>query len=311
MRDRWRASDLYPAHIWPARIRRVALRLKALSGAGARQLDLTAGSELMSQLIHDVLPGSTPAAVLLDFPWRAEKTVVRLSDSRGYPTGYIKCAVQAVARRRLRNEYEILKQLPDEIGPRPLKYLSTAEQDVLLTSAVPGKSLRPGRSLPAEFGQFLSSLTMGETYSVAAHPWVLTVSRYATIPDEIIDALSGRAWSQVIVHGDLAPWNLFRNSSQTLTAIDWEYASLDGFPGIDLAQCTLQTGVLIYGLSPIAARRRVIAELLRFSDDVTPREAAGLVSVAAFELYHRALGEGYSASDPVQRWRRVVWEQPV
>jgi aminoglycoside phosphotransferase (APT) family kinase protein len=162
---------------------------------------------------------------------------------------------------------------------------------------------------------FVASLVTPHTAPLEQHPWLRALgdaSGGALAPmASAIDALRERTWPVTFRHGDLAPWNLLRTADGRLVAVDWEYGSASGLPGLDLAQYVLQVGLLIVRCPPAVAlddaaralQRSIVLDGARLSR----RESVALAMLAAFETHHAASREGLTHDDPRQTWRRGVW----
>jgi hypothetical protein len=90
-------------------------------------------------------------------------------------------------------------------------------------------------------------------------------------------------------------------------AIDWEYGTLQGFPGLDLAHYMLQTNVLIYRSSPIVAAQRA-ARFVSCSLMVSSEEGGAIVRLAAYNAHRSAVEDGHPTTTLIQRWRQAIWE---
>jgi hypothetical protein len=90
-----------------------------------------------------------------------------------------------------------------------------------------------------------------------------------------------------------------------MTAIDWEYGTLVGFPYIDQAFFMLQVTMLMNRWSPARAREFAVQKLTKV---VSERQAHAIVKLSAFDAFHKSIDDGHSPDDPNQRWRSAVWE---
>jgi hypothetical protein len=243
-------------------------------------------------------------------PGGAQKLTAQLVDADGRVVGYLKCAEQPLARERLRHEHELLRSLPKGAGPEPLAYGCLAGLEVMLLAPVHGRhppsALRPSSALY----DFADSLTTAELHPLEQHPWYR--EHAATVPAMVpkLDALASRPWPVAFAHGDLAPWNLLQTASGGLLALDWEYGTMSGLPGLDVAQYVLQVALLLARRRADLAREDAARALAAIA---TPRLSAperdALVAIAAHAAHHAAAREGLSDDDPRQRWRRAVWSR--
>ena len=111
----------------------------------------------------------------------------------------------------------------------------------------------------------------------------------------------------MVQHGDLAPWNILIDKTGSLRIIDWEYGTLEGFPGIDLAFYVLQQAVLIYNLIPQRARERAVQQLARVEWlGLSHEEAEAIVRLTALDTCIRVEEENRGDS-MLRKWWREVW----
>ena len=308
-RDAWAASAFYPAYRWTGRLRRAALRVRALSSMGAVVVTHD-HEELLRAYLRDVLPEAQVRAVQVGMPGGAQKLTAQLVDASGRVVGFLKCGARPLSRQRLRIEHDILARLPAGAGPRALKFGAIGSFDALLLAPVEGRHLRSTLPPPPALTPFLAALQSARVLPLHDHPWFV---RLGSDREEVamhLDVLSKRSWPLVVQHGDLAPWNMLRLDDGRLVAIDWEYGRVDGLPGLDLAQFVLQVAMLIERSAPASGLLRAAALLERDrSLELTREESLALVALAAFEAHKNAAEEGLPVDDARQRWRRTVWQQ--
>jgi choline/ethanolamine kinase len=306
----WAASAFYPAYRWTGRLRRAALRVRALSSIGA-VLVTHDHEELLREYLRDVLPDAQVRAVQVGMPGGAQKLTAQLVDASGRVVGFLKCGAHPLSRQRLRIEHDILARLPAGAGPRALKFGAMGSFDALLLAPVEGRHLRSSLPPPPALTPFLEALQSTRVLALNDHPWFV---RLGSDRDEVamhLDVLSKRSWPLVLQHGDLAPWNMLRLHDGRLVAIDWEYGRVDSLPGLDLAQFVLQVAMLIERCAPVSGLLRAAALLeLNRSLELTREESLALVALAAFEAHKNAAEEGLPFEDPRQRWRRAMWQRP-
>jgi len=246
-------------------------------------------------------------------PGPAQKITAQLRDDNGGVLGYLKYAEKDAARKRLRQERQMLCSIPEGAGPELLKYGTMGNGEAMLTTPVSGKPL-PATLPPAgDLTDFSTSLAP-QPVPVAAHPWVRRIRERSTPELDIwFEALTGKEWSVTIQHGDFTPWNVLRRSDGTLGAIDWEYGTLEGFPYLDLAYYSLQTSALIYHRSPSRAAEytaQYLAGHPRLA--LSNVEARALTSLAAYDAYRKFQEDGHLPdTNHLQRWRRAVWQDSV
>jgi hypothetical protein len=309
--ERWRGSSFYPAFRLTARTYRWLLRLRAVAGVTTVRTAREVGGGLTLQaFLADAIPGATVRAVMLGMANRAQKLTAQLVASDGRVTGYLKCAASDLARERLGNEYDLLRLLPPEAGPRPLKLGVLAGMDALLMQAVPGRLLRAALPPPRELVEYTVSLHTPDRLAVREHPWFrsLDLVPYPELRAAAV-ALERREWPVVRQHGDLVPWNVLQlqGAAGRLTAVDWESGCAEGFPGLDVAHYLLQVAALICRWTPERARTYAIGYLVDYGDGLSPAEASAIVALAAYNAFANTLIDGHGVDDPLQIWRRSVW----
>ena len=309
VRGRWAASSLYPAFRPLARGYRLLLRAKAASGL-LKVRTAQSNGWLLMDFLKDVLPEASQVVVLAGTPGPAQKITAQILDATGEVRGYVKFARGEAARRRLRQEYQLLRRLPSGAGPKPLRFAPWADGEALLITPLEGRPLRA--KLPPEAGleEFLGSLVNGELVSAEDHPWLRDVLERAGVRAEPwLESLAGRSWPVAVCHGDFAPWNIRRKRDGALCAIDWEYGRLDGFPHVDMAYFVLQTAALIHRWKPPQAAAYAAAFLSNHRwAALRPAEATAIVRLAAYDVYMNSMDDGQSGDAPLQLWRRAVWE---
>lgn len=306
---RWRYSALYPVHRPIMRWYRLALRLRSAAGLVATAPFEGDGAALRESL-RDCLPqGPRDSVVMVGQASPIQKATVQVWGAEGV-AGYLKFAAKPAAQARIRNEHHVLTQLPPEVAPQALRLLPHRGGVALVTSPV------AGRQLPARMSSFLAALPLlgrlggAERYAAAEHPWLRAAAeRHPEILARWMPELAGRTWPVVVMHGDFAPWNLFQDAGGRVRAIDWEFASLKGFPNLDQAHFILQVMMLIERRD-VAAALRGATDLLT-GGDVSERLAGVLVRLSALADYDRAISDGCGTEHPaLQRWREV-WETPL
>lgn len=309
IRRRWAASSLYPAFRPLARCYRLLLRARAASGLLKVR---TAQSDgwLLKDFLKDVLPEANQVVVLAGTPGPAQKMTIQIRDAKGRVRGYVKFARGEAARRRLRQEYQLLQRLPTGAGPKALRFAPLADGEAMLITPLEGRALRA--KLPPEqgLGKFLSFLANGEPVAAEEHPWLRALlERAGARAEPWLEPLAGRSWPLAVCHGDFAPWNIRRNRDGALSAIDWEYGCVDGFPYVDAAYFVLQTAALIHRWKPRKAASYAAAFLSNHPwPALRPAEAASIVRLAACDAYLKSMDDGESPDAPLQRWRGAVWE---
>lgn len=306
--QRWEQSSLYPASRPEARLYRLLLRL----GAAARLKEVrtaAASGWPLGEFVRGTLPRPASVVVLMGTPGPAQKITAQLRDGKGRVLGYLKYAGTEAARRRLRQEWRVLSNLPGDIGPEPVKLGPLGDGLALLQSAVGGRALPAALPPPEGSTRLLDSLVLSPPMPLDEHPWVCRMRGSGpTEPEPWLRTLAEREWPVVIQHGDFAPWNLLRGTGGALRAIDWEYGALEGFPYLDLAFYILQTSALIYRRAPLDAARYAVEHLSGQPDLALSRsEALALTRLAAYDAYLKSAEDGHAPDTRLQAWRRSVW----
>jgi hypothetical protein len=102
---------------------------------------------------------------------------------------------------------------------------------------------------------------------------------------------------------------LIEKKNGEIVSIDWEYGSLNGFPGTDIAFYLLQTAALIFHWPPSKSRiyaRLFLANLKELNFNI--QEADAVVCLTAYDAYLKSLADGHLPSEPLLRWRQQLWE---
>ncbi len=302
VRYAWSAARWYPAQRFLARAVCTAARLAALLRRGVMRERLCA--EDMPEWARELAP-LRPAAVLVGTPGPAQKLTVRFDTPEGQPALFAKIAYKPAARRRLENEVEVLRALPRGFAPVPVAHHRFDDHDVLIIEAVEGRALRDTRRDGEKARRYLEALAATSARPAeGVHPWL--VRAWHELPElrPHVERLAARKWPVVPVHGDFAPWNLLAGRERVV-AIDWEYGTVDGLPGIDAAAWRLKPDSLIQGKSPRRARLHA-TKWVKNCLGVSCLVAEDLVRVAAGIMRSELLLNGRLPNDPVLYWQEQV-----
>ena len=311
-RQRWEGSALYPASRPSARLYRFFLRTKALfGGAGGRVIPRTAAP--LRPFVEDVIPGAEWVAIIVGTPGPTQKFTVAIWDEAGSLAGFLKYGETPRAQFRIRNEFGNLSVLPMGVAPRALKLGALGGGLAVLMTPVGGRHISPRLPPPEDVLTYLETLPAKESpVAPAEHPWIKSLMTRTPREDILIarcvEVLSRRKWRIVHHHGDFAPWNLLRIGKGKLAAVDWEFASAEGFPYVDLAHYIIQVGALMYRWRA----GKVLSWGVRYLSNPTiiglsQAEATAIVQLAAWDSYHQALDDQYSPDTPLQSLRRALW----
>ncbi|HTW94206.1 MAG TPA: phosphotransferase [Tepidisphaeraceae bacterium] len=289
---------------------RLALRLKAAAGyAMVRQSNEETWRA--GEFVRRVFPDFQWAAVYVGILGAAQKKTARLFDSSNRVIGYLKTAQTDAALRRLRRERQVLCALPSGVGPVMAAYGPLADGEAMLLKPISGHPLSPHAVAPPPgIRSLLLALNSGELRPPEEHPGLDFARGHDEEVGQWTDRLRGVSWPVVIQHGDLAPWNVFLDGS-AFSAIDWEYGNLNGFPYLDLAYYVLTVSAVIRQAPPAAAAKQAADLLKSFAPRLTESQAEALVALSAYDAYRKALEDGDSPDEPIQKWQRAIWRTSV
>ncbi len=124
-------------------------------------------------------------------------------------------------------------------------------------------------------GEYEDALGLLDSWRSDLAPRAITeFSEWSIIEGEILKSEEGRRameklqgvrLSASVRHGDFARWNLIRDTNGNLTALDWEWGTAHGMPGMDAAHFFLQDAMLVDRKEPAEAVRAAIRFLERDS----------------------------------------------
>jgi len=308
VRRRWQESSFYPASRWQGRAYRFFLRCKGIVGLVEKQVSHRSNWEV-GEFVWDVLPEATCATVFVGPPGPAQKITIQLRDATDRVLGYVKYAEKPAAVRRLSREYQVLKALPDNLGPVPLKYGRLLNGEALVLSPLLGQPLPAKLPPPEELVALLATMSTGLEYPVEEHPWINSIleDKHQNLVSWIKN-LGQRKWPVVLQHGDLAPWNGRKSPDGNVRLFDWEYAYLEGFPHLDLIYYILRVAALIYRWTPPKAFRYTKTYLSKKLSLLSNREVDALVRLTAYVTHLQAIEDGLPPDTSLLRWYRQLWE---
>ena len=318
-RTRYNSLSLYPAVRWRSRAYRAALRLWILAGGGRRAHHLArviprgaGGWELGEKLLPD-LPTLATAAVCVGTPGPEQKATVQLMDAGGRVLGFAKYADSPRTRLLVANEARMLRAIPEDTGPRLIRFTPFLGGDLLVQTPLPGHirapKLRPNRAQM----RLLERLVLpGEAYAASEHPFVESLRRRAGGRREMVDGvvadLKGGAWPVAISHGDLSPWNM-RQRRGSCRAFDWEHGSQEGMAYVEAAHASIQLASLIRNKDPRWAKRVISSGLGSHLPQPLGRFAPAMASLSALSM----LISWYPPRDPdaFERWLTAFVKAPL
>ena len=309
LKSRLWASGLYPAYRLSARAFRLFLRIKSTLSVGA--IRIARGGWALESFLSEVgRQDLVPWAVLVGTKGPAQKITVELRTPESEIGAYLKYGETDAAQKRILREHVVLRVLSSGLAPEPLYFGPVGEGMGLLVSAVRGKPVAARAYLPESVVRYAASFPVSGYCAAEAHPWIARLLAHGGGQvEKWLRALGTREWAVLPQHGDFAPWNLLQNGQRRVRAIDWEYGVSEGFPGIDLAYYLLQVGALIHRWSPEKARVHAARALTRTSwPGVDFDEAEAIVRLAAYGAYLDSIEDGHATDEPLQAWRRAVWE---
>jgi hypothetical protein len=281
------------------------MRALAAAGIGTRRPSTDPAAGSFRDFLDASLPDAMTSSVLVGTPGPAQKVTVELRDDSGAVVGYAKYGNQESAIMRLRAEFAVLSSLPADVGPAVLGFGEWADGIVLVTSPVVGVSV--GTKLPPDeaISAYLRRLETGPELDLSTHPFVSDLLGRVPKSEQLLEPLAGRRWVVAIQHGDFVPWNVKR-ASDAIRAFDWEYGTVDGFPGLDLAFYWLQTLALIKGASPVDAFEATVVGLSNHFEEIGHLAAESLVRMTVVDAYFKARADGHPDTYPLQAWRKQL-----
>lgn len=304
---RWSHSAFYPAYRYSARLLRMALRMWATSGLLMHTKRARSKNWPLSAFIHDRLPDARSVSVLVGTPGPAQKITVQIRNPNDTVIGYLKYGQKKMAQQRLRQEHQILSNLPAGLGPQPLKFGRWQQGLALLISPVEGSPLAGSLPPPSDLVPFCHYSVHNSSFPIDQHPWVQRQAPSNTVK-QLLEPLNGRSWPVVVQHGDLAPWNLRRRKDGSLNAFDWEYGVMQGFPYLDVTYYILQVAALIYEWPPQKASDYALTYLTDHPfTDLSSTQARAVVRLAAYDGYRNAEEDGHTSDRSLQKWRHEIW----
>jgi len=315
--DRWKDSGYYFARRHRAKLYKLLLRVRALSGVVAPQ-DCNRSDWPLADFLEGRYGELMQPVVYVGTPCAAHKWLICIRDRAGVAQAYVKWGCSPSARLRIKQEYDILTQLPRGLGPEPIKLGELGSGLAMAVRPIHGKAVHAReKGVHSRMAAFLETLLVHTPMPVCEHPGFKPLIDDA--PDTIlswVDQLRDTEWPVAIQHGDLAPWNLLTvagdelSAQEKMAAVDWEYARLQGIPYLDAAYYYLQIEALLRRSDPMTAVNSVVARLSKKPwPALSERHARAMVSLAAYDAWQHAIADGDSAAEPLQQWQRAIWDQ--
>jgi hypothetical protein len=234
-------------------------------------------------------------------------------DPSGHALAFAKLAGSPRSESLIRHEADILRTLAQRYPREPLAplLLFAGEREsryVIVQTAVPGRAVASTLS-PAHHA-FLRTLSGGDHRAASQSAFVRSLAeRLAPFPE--VARLFGRARAilddtivpSTVMHGDFAPHNL-RRSDERIAAFDWENATLDGLPLIDLVHHELQVGFVVRDWTVARALERLCGIA---SESGLPRaQAFALEAAYLVDMYLRRVEDG---RPPTATWTPAYRER--
>jgi thiamine kinase-like enzyme len=150
---------------------------------------------------------------------------------------------------------------------------------------------------------------VSEPAPIDAHPFAAELAGQDSFElGFLLERLGGRRWPVVARHGDYAPWNILASRQGRLSALDWEYGSLAGLPGLDIAYYILRVAHFIYRWAPPRAAAYAVSHLEKRAG-FRRSEAAALVRLAAWLAHRDSVEDAVAHDAPLRAWLRAVWQK--
>jgi hypothetical protein len=264
-RVRWGSFGLYPAHRRRGRAYRTLLRAWLTMGGGGFTHQVVRKSTTdwpLGDLLLPDMPTLSTAAVYMGNPGPDQKMTVQLMDGDGNVLGYAKYADKVRPRSLIANEARMLEMIPEDVGPRLVRFASFLQGELLVQTRLPGQTLMPrSPRLYEAHMQFLQRLVQpGIAYPISEHPFVKDLYARADarrgMLEEIVSALGDSEWPVAFMHGDLSPANMHWWRGRYL-AFDWEYGRQVGLAYLEAPHPLIEFASLIRGTDPQGAKRAI------------------------------------------------------
>lgn len=315
--QRWRDSGFYLALRTRTRFYKQFLRLRAAIRAMPVRRAQGRGW-ILGEFLDGLVDSPQPPSIWIGTAGVAQKWTIRVHDASGKPAAYVKWGFTESARRRIVREHGTLCALPKGLGPNPLKVGPLAGGMALCVQPIVGRPLgRFTRPVSARLANFLEGLSIHTPLDIHEHSGFADLAKDAPAPVLAwIDQLADQSWPVVIRHGDLTPWNLIDLSSEDsdwggrLAAVDWDNASMNGAPFLDVTHYHLQVAGLLLKRGPASATSFVVERLMRQPwPGLSQVHATAVTALAAYAAWRRAMEDGEGADEHRQRWHRTIWDR--
>jgi hypothetical protein len=307
---RWSAAGHLDAYSRRGRLQRNVLRCAAMVMPG-RVPEGDADSPSLVRFVNEMGVEFRRSVVLVGRADHRQKwTMICLGDG-DRPVAYVKYGEKEAAQKQVVYEGNILRDLPVQWGPEPMRVDRVAGGVALLMRPVEGQAITKRPLSPVSQHAVMRLVERGISAQPscqgargALHP-AMTEREWPEALRPSLDVLADTPLPVGWQHGDLTPWNIRIDPSGGVTAIDWEDARRDGCPWFDLVYYVIQTHHHLMGSRMQAARRDALRWLCVAGHGSTTSDA--LLRVAACDAWLRWRANGWPDEHPSQRFRQAVW----
>jgi hypothetical protein len=250
------ALALYPAQTPRARTSRILLRWLVGIGvplAGERvSFDISPDEpflEFLSSLSGASVQKVPELGILAGNPASdGQRFLVLVFDAGHRPVAAVKVGMSERAKAFIEKEESFLRSISGKTGiPKVLAVFQSPRLRAFAMEFFSGDSPRPRHrgALPALLGSWIEA---DRQISLSETPDWLRLEN-AAAGDPFFSAIAGQLRARrvrcVLMHGDLAPWNIKVSLAGRWTVIDWERGERLGIPGWDWFHYVIQTGILV------------------------------------------------------------------
>jgi hypothetical protein len=236
------------------------------------------------------MPMLSTAALYMGNPGPDRKITVQLMDDDGNILGYAKYADTDRSRSLIANEARMLETIPEDVGPRLVRFGPFLQGELLIQTRLPGRTRMPRSArLYNAHRRFLERLIQPmRTYPISEHPFVKSLYARAgarrDVLEQVVSALGNSEWPVAFMHGDLSPANMHWWRGRYL-AFDWEYGSQEGLAYLEAPHPLIEFASLIRGSDPHRAKRAISNSLsTRLLPPQYTRFAPTVASLAALHM---------------------------
>ena len=242
---------------------------------------------------------------------RRTTTTIVAVDRRGRPRAFAKLPTTPLAERTVRHEARILAQIAASQAQSTLAPRLLFEGDVdgrYVTVQSPVEGAPTSTRLSEAHFRFLDRLGSGEPRAAGRSGLIralaLTLSRRDTHPDvraaleAVKSVLDDVVMPTTLTHGDFFPSNLRVQRGQ-IAAFDWEDATADGLPLIDVFHHEIEVGFLLRDWAMERASDHLRTLAMRYSGQYGWRVVYALEAAYLMDSYMRRLDGGHTEDSAV------------